>query len=139
MTIMKTKLKHVWQLARITEAVEARGELSPIAEIKSARLPAKRSYLLNKQLDAIAKELLAIEQSRNNLVRKYGQEIDLGNGATQIKVEPGTQAEKDFWAELTPLLETEAEIPGEQFSIDELGNAELSGNALDALGFLFTE
>lgn len=136
---MNVKLQHLWRLARITEAVTERGELSPIDEIKSARLQAKRSYWLNKQIDAIAKESIALEQSRLDLFRKHGTETGLGNGQSRFELAPGSDAEKAFLAELTPLLEQEVEIPGERFNLDELGSAELSPNAMDALGFLFTE
>lgn len=136
---MNIKLSSLWRLARITEAVTARGEISPIEEIKGARLQAKRSYWLSKQIDAIAKELAALEATRQGLVQQYGKGTILKNGQPGLEIEFNSDNWKAFWDELNPLLENEVEIPGERFSLDELGNAELSGNTMGALGFLFTE
>lgn len=129
---MKVKLQHIWQLARISEGIIARGELSPIEEIKSGKFPPKRSYWLSKQLDAVSREIANLEQVRIGLIQQHGQKSE-----TQIKIEPGSEAEKAFWDELTPLLEAEIEIPGERFSFEEL--EAISPNAIGALGFLFTE
>lgn len=72
------------------------------------------------------------------LFKKYDKETLVGEHS-HIEIETGSPEEKGFWDELAPLLETEIEIPGERFSIEELGNAEFSGDAIDAVGFLFTE
>lgn len=136
---MKIKLESLWRLARITEALTARGELSPIEEIQSVRIQAMRSHFLNKQTEAINKEAGALEQSRQKLIQKYGKETVLKNGLPGLEVEPNSDNWKAFWDELTPLLEQEVEIPGERFSLAELGESKLSGNAEKALGFLFTE
>lgn len=136
---MKIKLESLWRLARITEAVTARGELPPIEEIQSVRIQAMRSHFLNKQIEAINKEAGALEQSRQKLIQKYGKETVLKNGLPGLEVEPNSDNWKAFWDELTSLLEQEVEIPGERFSLAELGESRLSGNAEKALGFLFTE
>ena len=79
-------------------------------------LPIKLSYKLSKILKKIDMEVQEIENTRVELVKKYGTSDEASGN---IKVEEGENQEK-FMSEYADLLNVETDINIDPISIDEL-------------------
>ena len=136
---MKIKLQSLWNLARISEQIALRNEDSPLAQLMATRLTPLRRFTVNKQAQAIQNEMASLEAVRVEALREFGTEEIMPDGQTILRVDLATESGKAFADKIQPLLDSEVEIPGEPFSLTELGDTLISGDALEALSFLFTE
>lgn len=136
---MEIKLESLWQLARTTEYLAAQQEPNPLAILRAARLTPVRRFELNRQLAEIEREMANLENVRMEAVMEYGTEETLPDGQTRLRVMPDTPNAASFFEKMTPLLQMTVQITGQRFSLAELGDMLISGDALDALKFLFIE
>jgi hypothetical protein len=77
-------------------------------------------------------ELKVLEDERQKLIKKYGEEVD-GN------LSVGEQNKEVFIKEFTELMEMEMEIDWDPISIDAFGDAELSVADISKIEFLLKE
>tara|TARA_R100000656_G_C3872383_1_gene112487 strand:+ start:183 stop:548 length:366 start_codon:yes stop_codon:yes gene_type:complete len=105
---------------------------------KIAQQPMKAavSFKVAKNLKSVGEELSVFEQSRGDLIRKYGKEDDEGN----ISIEPSTKGMKDFQKELGELLNVEVDLNGfKKIKLSQLSKCELSPQEMASLEFAIQE
>jgi hypothetical protein len=108
----------------------------------STQLPIKTTFKLKKLVSQLDSELKLFEETRESLVRNYGEKEENGElkfnaqGLVQLDLSRATEWQPKF-AELVS-LETSLEIP--KFKLEDLGeNLQLSTNELIALGEIIEE
>lgn len=137
---MIVQLNHIWNLQNITMEMAQRGERAPLDILAGVPMPTVKSFALSKQIAAIRRETTALEAERVKLIQKLGteQKDDEGN-VTGHSIPNGSEAWKQFVAEIEELCAVTVEIPGDLLTLADLGEVEISATALGALGFLFAE
>ena len=105
---------------------------------KIAQQPMKAavSFKVAKNLKSVGEELSIFEQSRGDLIRRYGKEDDEGN----ISIEPNTKVMKDFQKELGELLNIKEDLNGfKKIKLSQLSKCELTPQEMASLEFAIQE
>ena len=94
------------------------------------------SFSVVKNLKAISEELAIFEQSRGDLIRKYGKEDDEGN----VSIKPNTKGMEEFQKELGELLNLEVNLNGfKKIKLSNLSKCELTPQEMASLEFAIQE
>jgi|TARA_R110000744_G_scaffold375199_1_gene488517 hypothetical protein len=118
------------KLLQIVNSVEALNKLS------QQPMKAVTSFEVARNLKNISEELAIYEQSRGDLIRKFGKESKDG----QIGIEPNTKEMKDFQKELGDLLNIEVDLNGfKQIKLKHLSKCELTPQEMGSLEFAIQE
>lgn len=137
---MKISLKQIWQLARIGEAAALAQRPTPLDQLQQARMEPLRRLEVNRQIKAIGTALDELHAVHQDAIQQHGQAIRNGDGEViRYEIRPDMPTWSEYVTAMEALWTGEADMPGERFSLTELRDCALSGDALDALGFLFTE
>lgn len=105
-----------------------------ILKLKGSNLPIRIMVKVNKTARATLDQYSFIENCRQDLVRKYGEQKDDG---FYVNKEDEEKIGK-FYEEFKELLECEEEIDVRKVPIEDLPETvELNGYDLDALSFMF--
>jgi hypothetical protein len=97
-------------------------------------LPVRTSYFAGKVLRRANTELADYNAARLKLCETHGKMNEAG---TQYEFHNGSL--EKFKAEVTELLATEIDLPGEPFTLDNLGEATLSPASMMMLDWLIIE
>lgn len=124
---MKVKIK-------LSDFFAAREFLVKISNLSD--LPIYVSYRFAKIIKAVEGEVVSLEEARNKLIRKYGQED--GNGGYTIPIE-NVEAIENFNKEFGELLSKDIELEIPTVNLDDLNGVKLSPNDVRALYFIITE
>ena len=95
-------------------------------------LPAKSSYKFVKIMKKFNEELKILEDERQKLINKYGQEKE---GTVTVQ----EQNKEAFLKEFGELMETQIDVDWDPISIDALGSVELSVAEITKIQFLFRD
>lgn len=111
--------------------------ISSLNSILNLPLPARDAYRLGVAAKQIQERVTIYEQTRQNLIKKYGETTETPQKEIVIKVK--AENIDAFTKELEPLLEETLELSMEPISIDMVGDNKL--NAIDMLNLapLFCE
>jgi hypothetical protein len=128
---MKLTLK---QLVESLSAVPGKtAALQQFAE--DDRLPIKTSYWAGKVLKKALKEIGEYQEARRKIFDTVGATAI--EGTDRLKLEPGQIA--PFNAAHDELLSAEIELPGNTFTLEQLGTAQFSPAVMMTLDWLITE
>lgn len=105
--------------------------------IVDQQLPIRLAFRFTRLIRELNKEFQSLEKLRDELVRKYGEEVEDQEGSFRVS-EDNREA---FMADFKDLLEEKVEIVWELLSIEDPGvsNLQLTVRELNILGWLFTE
>lgn len=92
-------------------------------------LPARDAYRLGIAAKQIQERVVVYEQTRQNLIKKYGETIETPQKETVMRVK--AEHIDAFTKELEPLLEETLEVNMEPILIDTVADSKL--NAIDLL------
>ena len=121
---MKVKLV---QIVNSTEAMN---------KVATQPMKAAVSVKVAKNLKTLSEELSIFEQSRGDLIRKYGKEDDEGNVAN----EPNTKEMVEFQKEVGELLNLEVDLNGfKKIKLSNLSKCELTPQEMASLEFAIQE
>lgn len=108
------------------------GEASPFPTLLAQKLPVIISYKLSKLALKLREELKVIEEVRLGLVRKYGEQDEMGN----ISVKADNPNFSSFVKDFTELMKAEVELPSppwERVKIPEGVDLQIAPSVLMAL------
>lgn len=111
---------------------EVYSSVSVLNKLVDLSLPAKSSYKFVKIMRKFNDELKMLEEERQKLINKYGEEKD---GVVSVD----EQNKQTFLKEFGDLLETQIEVDWEPISVDALGSVELSVAEITKIQFLFRD
>ena len=111
---------------------EIQSSVSVLNKLVELPLPARSSYKFVKIMKKFNDELKTLEDERQKLIVKYGQEV---HGNYTVSEENREQFVKEF----TELMETQLEVDWDPISIDSLGSVELSVAEITKIQFLFRD
>ena len=111
---------------------EVYSSVSVLNKLVDLALPAKSSYKFVKIMRKFNEELKMLEEERQKLINKYGQEKD---GVVTVE----EKNKETFLKEFGDLLETQIEVDWEPISIDALGSVEISVAEITKIQFLFRD
>ena len=118
------------KLLQIVNSVEALNKLA------AQPMKAVTSFEVSRNLKKISDELAIYEQSRSDLIRKFGKEDDEG----QIGIKPDTKEMENFQKELGDLVNIEVDLNGfKQIKLKHLSKCELSPMEMSSLEFAIQE
>ena len=109
---------------------EAEINLQAMASIMQEKMPRKASMAVAKNLRKYNDELKEYFEQKNELVRKYGKEVD-----GQYIIEESSDNFKQFLEEIRPLANAEIDIDTMKVTYDELPET-ISPEALLGLEFM---
>tara|TARA_Y100001951_G_C11214745_1_gene225116 strand:- start:230 stop:595 length:366 start_codon:yes stop_codon:yes gene_type:complete len=105
-------------------------------KIATQPMKAAVSFKVAKNLKSLSEELAIFEQSRGDLIRKYGKEDDKGN----VAIEPSTKGMAEFQKELGELLNLEVDLNGfKKIKLSNLSKCELTPQEMASLEFAIQE
>lgn len=105
-------------------------EASPILKkITSFPLSAKVSYNIVRNMRKIEHEIKPFEESRLQLVHKYGKESEDG------KISVTEENLENFYRDVASLLEEEVEVDIRPIKIDQLEEVKLTPNEIQFIDF----
>jgi len=111
---------------------EIYSSVSVLNKLVDLALPAKSSYKFVKIMKKFNEELKMMEDERQKLINKYGEEKE----GTVIVLDGNRET---FLKEFGDLLETQIDVDWDPISIDSLGNVELSVAEITKIQFLFRD
>jgi len=114
---------------KIREVLEAAPVLKKITVFS---LPVKVSYNIMRNMKKIEHELKPFEQSRLNLVEKYGKESEDGG-----KVTVADENLQSFYKDVASLLEEEVEVDLRLIKVEQLEEVKLTPNEIQCIDFIF--
>ena len=118
---------------KLLEIVNSANAFNKIAQ---QPMKAVTSFEVARNLKKISDELAIYEQSRGDLIRKFGEEDDEG----KIEIKPDTKGMKDFQKELGDLLNVEVDLNGfKQIKLKHLSKCELTPQEISSLEFAIQE
>jgi len=101
-----------------------------LIKLMNSDLPARTSFRLTSILKVVRENLQQLEQSRTDLILKYGKEQKDGS----TRVDPGTKEEETFKKEFETLLKETVVIDGyKPLTLDDLADARISAVELEPL------
>ena len=98
-------------------------------------LPVKVNFYLQKNITALMAMATELEQSRNDILAKYGSYNSEEGNYNFEDDEKLNQAN----AELTDLFELEQEVPIYEISLEDFGNVELDTTQVQAISYMIKE
>jgi hypothetical protein len=104
-----------------------------LRNISEERLPIKTSFKLKKIIKEVDENILIYEESKRELLEKYGEKQDDIN----YKISEANQEVLEN--EHQQLIETEVTLGFEQIKAEELENSNISPKDLQILDWLITE
>jgi predicted house-cleaning noncanonical NTP pyrophosphatase (MazG superfamily) len=108
-----------------------------LGEFANQKWPAKLSFRLSKTVKSAQAELKDYFETRDNLIKDLGEEIEGRNGK-QIQVKK--ENKDSFKEQIEALLDEEIALQGRVISLDELpDNVEVSATVLADLDWLIIE
>lgn len=116
----------VGELVNSTEALQ---------KLSQKELKAKLAWQVSKLLKAADKELQEFNETRMNLIKKYGEKDENGELITDDKgnCKIPEEVTVDFSNELNDLVEAEIEINANKIKIDDLENIDFTPNEMNIL------
>ena len=118
------------KLVEIVNSTEA------MNKIAAQPMKASVSFKVAKNLRALGEELAIFEQSRGDLIRKYGKEDKEGN----VAIEPNTKGMAEFQKELNELLNVDIDLNGfKKIKLSQLSKCELTPQEMASLEFAIEE
>ena len=115
---------------QLKELNRIKGSLSKL--LVADNIPARAAYRATKFTKALVRELELLEETRVELVKKYGEKA--GDG---LAVPP--KHEEAFQGAFGEVLEEEVELPEIQLAVGDLENAKLSMLDFAYLDFMIVE
>jgi len=109
--------------------VEIMGMQRGLSTLIKMQLPIRLSYKLSKLFNLCSKELIAIEEARSNLVKKYSKEIIETPGEYKVEL----KNEDTFREEFNIFLEEETEFDFIPIRIDDFEGVKISPFDLSGL------
>jgi hypothetical protein len=106
-----------------------------ISELTNKGLRPAVSFRLARLVRAAEIELKAYSEERNKLLERYGKPDKKTPGAYRIE----NDKLEDYQREMTELENQTVELPDTVISVDDLGETDISANALLALDWLVKE
>ena len=107
-------------------------EATPILKkVTAFSLPAKVSYNIMRNMKKIEHEIKPFEESRLQLVRKYGKEGE--DGKTTV-LEENLEA---FYKDVASLLDEEIDVDIRSIKIDQLEGVKLTPSEIQFIDFMF--
>lgn len=108
-----------------------------LVKLKQQELPILTAYKLNKTIKAIGEKLKFIHEQREELIKKYGKEIDGQFGIDQNDQENFNKFLEDFKV----ILEVEEEVNFEKMELQHFidSGVKLSSDEFELVSFLFVE
>lgn len=106
---MKIKLQQLWDVQQ--------GSLSALASAK--QINAKAAYRISKIIKKLSDEIKDLNDSRNNLIKKYGEEKEGSVVVSKDKT-------KEFIEEFNDLLKTEIEVSIEKLPFECVESIQLT-------------
>ena len=98
-------------------------------------LPVKVNFYLQKNITALMAMATELEQSRNDILSKYGV-LDPEQGNYTFE-DDDKLAQAN--SELVDLFELEQEVPIYEINLEDFGNAELDTNQVQAISYMIRE
>lgn len=106
-------------------------EAAPVLKkITSFSMPAKASYNIMRNMRKIEQEIKPFEESRLQLVHKYGKETEPG------KVTVAEENLEAFYKDVASLLDEEIEVDIRPVKIDQLNEVKLTPNEMQFIDFI---
>ena len=106
-----------------------------LAKLKTQELPILVAYKLNKVIKAIGEKLQFIQEQRDEIIKRYGQEENGSYKIDEKDIENINKFLKDFKA----VVSIEEEVSIERFELNDFVNVKLSSDEFELVSFLFTE
>lgn len=96
--------------------------------LSQKKLKAKTAYVIGKILKAADAEMASFNETRMELIKKYGEKDENGELVQDDKgnVRVSQESIENFSNELKGLLDTEIEIAGNKIKMDDLGDVEFT-------------
>ena len=116
---MKLKIKEVLEASAILQ------------KITGFSLPAKVSYNIMRNMKKIEHEIKPFEESRLQLVHKYGKETEDGKFSVSEENLP------EFYKDVASLLEEDIEVDIRPIKIDQIQDIKLTANEIQFIDFIF--
>ena len=105
-------------------------------KIAAQPMKAAVSFKVAKNLKTLSEELAIFEQSRGDLILKFGKEDDEGN----VSIEPNTKGMNEFQKELSELLNVKIDLNGfKKIKLSQLSKCELTPQEMASLEFAIEE
>tara|TARA_R100000781_G_C3979641_1_gene93079 strand:- start:113 stop:478 length:366 start_codon:yes stop_codon:yes gene_type:complete len=118
------------KLSQIVNSIDA------LNRISKQPMKAIVSFKMAKNLKLLSEEISTFEQSKNDLIVKYGKE----NKEGQIGIEPNTKEMTEFQKELGELAALEVNLEGfNKIKLSNLSKCELSPEEMISLEFAIEE
>lgn len=96
--------------------------------LSQKQLKARSAYAVGKILKAADAEISSFNETRMELIRKYGEKDETGELKTDengnVRIEPDDM--QNFSNELRELLNTEVEISANKIKLDDIGDVEFT-------------
>ena len=119
------------KLGQIANSVEA------LNKVAQQPMKATASYQVAKNLKSLSDELAAYEQSRGDLIRKYGEENKEDNS---FAVDPNSSDFAKFQEEFSELLNVEVNLENfKKIKLSELSDCELTPQDITNIEFAIEE
>ena len=104
-----------------------------LEQLLAVNLKAHVAYKVSRNARKLKYEMRDIEESQNELFKKYGTQQPNG----QYMVSP--EKIDEFSTEMNALMEETINIDIRPFPVEELGNIEIAGRVFEGLWFFFEE
>jgi len=104
--------------------------LAILQKISGFSLPAKVSYNIMKNMKKIEHELKPFEESRFQLIHKYGKEGDDGKTSVTEENMP------NFFKDITSILDEDIEVDIRQIKIEQIEEVKLTPNEMQFIDFI---
>jgi len=113
------------------------GSVEALNKVAQQPMKATASYQVAKNLKSLSDELAAYEQSRGDLIRKYGKENKEDNS---FAIEPNSDNFKKFQEEFSELLNVEVNLENfKKIKLSELSDCELTPQDITNIEFAIEE
>lgn len=95
-----------------------------LTEVSKKRLPIKVSYVISSNLEKLKPHNEAAEQTRNDLLRQYGEKDEDGNLKFNEKNEIRIVDVTSYVKDVNELMNTDVDISFDKFSLEDLERCE---------------
>ena len=113
------------------------GSVEALNKVAQQPMKATASYQVAKNLKSLSDELAAYEQSRGDLIRKYGKENKEDNS---FSVDPNSSDFEKFQKEFSDLLSVEVDLENfKKIKLSELSDCELTPQDITNIEFAIEE
>jgi len=113
------------------------GSVEALNKVAQQPMKATASFQVAKNLKSLSDELAAYEQSRGDLIRKYGKENKEDNS---FAVDPNSSDFEKFQKEFSDLLSVEVDLENfKKIKLSELSDCELTPQDITNIEFAIEE